>query len=144
MNVMTLKGISSREKLTFKMIKYLLILNRMGKTRLQKYYISIKDTEILKSKIHSLVCHKELQSHTNIIDLNSDGTLLVFKRYAGLYFIMCIDSSDDKLLHLESIHFLVEVLDSFFRNVCELDLVFNFYRVYSIICLLYTSPSPRD
>jgi hypothetical protein len=30
---------------------------------------------------------------------------------------------------LEAIHFFVEVLDSFFGNVCELDLVFNFYKV---------------
>lgn len=30
---------------------------------------------------------------------------------------------------LESIHLFVEVLDRFFRNVCELDLVFNFYKV---------------
>ena len=30
---------------------------------------------------------------------------------------------------MEAIHFFVEVLDSFFGNVCELDLVFNFYKV---------------
>jgi AP-2 complex subunit sigma-1 len=30
---------------------------------------------------------------------------------------------------LEAIHFFVEVLDAFFGNVCELDLVFNFYKV---------------
>ena len=34
---------------------------------------------------------------------------------------------------MESIHFFVEVLDSYFNNVCELDLVFNFYKVYSVI-----------
>jgi hypothetical protein len=33
------------------------------------------------------------------------------------------------LAYLEAIHFFVEVLDSFFGNVCELDLVFNFYKV---------------
>lgn len=30
---------------------------------------------------------------------------------------------------MEAIHFFVEVLDQFFGNVCELDLVFNFYKV---------------
>jgi AP-2 complex subunit sigma-1 len=30
---------------------------------------------------------------------------------------------------LEAIHLFVEVLDAFFGNVCELDLVFNFYKV---------------
>jgi hypothetical protein len=33
------------------------------------------------------------------------------------------------LAYLEAIHFFVEVLDAFFGNVCELDLVFNFYKV---------------
>jgi hypothetical protein len=31
---------------------------------------------------------------------------------------------------LEFIHLFVEVLDQYFGSVCELDLVFNFYKVY--------------
>ena len=31
----------------------------------------------------------------------------------------------------EAIHNFVEVLNEFFHNVCELDLVFNFYKVTS-------------
>lgn len=27
----------------------------------------------------------------------------------------------------------MEVLDTFFGNVCELDIVFNFYKVYAIL-----------
>lgn len=34
---------------------------------------------------------------------------------------------------LEAIHLFVEVLDHYFGNVCELDLVFNFHRVYLIL-----------
>ena len=44
---------------------------------------------------------------------------------------MCVDANDNELAYLEAIHFFVEVLDSFFGNVCELDLVFNFYKVCS-------------
>lgn len=46
---------------------------------------------------------------------------------------MCIDSNDNELAYLEMIHLFVEVLDSFFSNVCELDLVFNFYKCYAIL-----------
>ena len=42
---------------------------------------------------------------------------------------LCVDANDNELAYLEAIHFFVEVLDSFFGNVCELDLVFNFYKV---------------
>ena len=38
---------------------------------------------------------------------------------------------DNNLMYLEAIHNFVEVLNEYFHNVCELDLVFNFYKVSS-------------
>ena len=57
----------------------------------------------------------------------------MYRRYAGLYFILCVDAEDNELAMLEFIHLFVEVLDQFFGSVCELDLVFNFYKVYQIL-----------
>lgn len=37
--------------------------------------------------------------------------------------------SDNELLALETIHLFVELLDAYFSNVCELDIVFNFNKV---------------
>ena len=54
---------------------------------------------------------------------------MVYKRYASLYFVMGIDASDNELITLEVIHHYVEVLDKYFGNVCELDLIFNFHKV---------------
>ena len=48
-----------------------------------------------------------------------------------------MDANDNELAYLEAIHFFVEVLDSFFGNVCELDLVFNFYKVRRYSLLVY-------
>lgn len=53
----------------------------------------------------------------------------MYRRYAGLFFCACVDANDNELAYLEALHFFVEVLDQFFGNVCELDLVFNFYKV---------------
>jgi len=44
-----------------------------------------------------------------------------------------VDLNDNELAYLEAIHLFVEVLDAFFQNVCELDLVFSFYKVYAIL-----------
>ena len=55
---------------------------------------------------------------------------IVYRRYAGLYFCICVDVSDNNLMYLEAIHNFVEVLNEYFHNVCELDLVFNFYKVW--------------
>lgn len=57
---------------------------------------------------------------------------IVYRRYAGLYFCICVDITDNNLAYLEAIHNFVEVLNEYFHNVCELDLVFNFYKVNQI------------
>ena len=44
-----------------------------------------------------------------------------------------MDKEDNELLVLEMIHFFVEILDKYFNNVCELDLIFNFHKVYYIL-----------
>ena len=54
---------------------------------------------------------------------------LVYKRYASLYIVCGVDAADNELLVLEIIHHFVEVLDKYFGNVCELDLIFNFHKV---------------
>ena len=41
--------------------------------------------------------------------------------------------TDNELVTLEAIHLFVEILDQYFQNVCELDLVFNFHKVYLIL-----------
>lgn len=42
---------------------------------------------------------------------------------------MGIDTADNELIMLEVVHHYVEVLDRYFGNVCELDLIFNFHKV---------------
>ena len=54
---------------------------------------------------------------------------LIYRRYAGLFFTIGVDVSDNALAYLETIHLFVELLDQYFSNVCELDIVFNFNKV---------------
>lgn len=71
------------------------------------------------------------QGSAGLVRQNLSSTKIVYRRYAGLFFCVCVDANDNELAYLEAIHFFVEVLDQFFGNVCELDLVFNFYKVRS-------------
>ena len=59
--------------------------------------------------------------------------IIVAKRYASLYFVAGIDKEENELLTLEVIHFFVELLDKYFKNVCELDIIFNFHKAYYIL-----------
>lgn len=56
-----------------------------------------------------------------------------YRRYASLFFIAGIDLDDNELISLEIIHRYVEILDKWFMNVCELDIIFNFAQAYSIL-----------
>jgi AP-1 complex subunit sigma 1/2 len=72
----------------------------------------------------------------NFIEWRSDKKI-VYKRYASLFFIACVDANDNELITLEMIHLYVEVLDRYFGNVCELDIIFNFHKAYYILDELF-------
>jgi AP-2 complex subunit sigma-1 len=42
------------------------------------------------------------------------------------------------------LHFLVEILDEYFNDVCELDLVFNFYKLYAILDEIYLGGETQE
>lgn len=69
---------------------------------------------------------------------------IIYRRYAGLYFCICVDVNDNNLCYLEGIHNFVEVLNEYFHNVCELDLVFNFYKVYTVVDEMFLAGEIRE
>ena len=97
---------------------------------LPSHYIDVHQDEEkvkLKGEVHRLIAPRDQKHQSNFVEFRS--LKIVYRRYAGLLFCVCVDANDNELAYLEAIHFFVEVLDSFFGNVCELDLVFNFYKV---------------
>mmetsp|Transcript_11800 Transcript_11800/g.18137 ORF Transcript_11800/g.18137 Transcript_11800/m.18137 type:complete len:144 (-) Transcript_11800:45-476(-) len=115
------------------MIRFLLLQNRQGKTRLSKWYIPPPEDEEktrFEEEVNRIILSRD-RKYTNFVEHHSHK--LIYRRYAGLYFIAGCDVTDNELGMLETIHFLVELLDSYFSNVCELDIVFHFNKVYCIL-----------
>lgn len=54
---------------------------------------------------------------------------LVYRNYATLFFVFLIDRAESQLGILDLIQVFVESLDRCFKNVCELDLIFNYDRL---------------
>ena len=57
---------------------------------------------------------------TNFIEYNNYK--LIYRRYAGLFFTIAVDVTDNELAYLETIHLFGELLDMYFSNVGELDI----------------------
>eukprot|EP00300_Choanocystis_sp_HF-7_P027169 c32242_g1_i1.p1 GENE.c32242_g1_i1~~c32242_g1_i1.p1 ORF type:complete len:168 (+),score=40.99 c32242_g1_i1:37-504(+) len=113
-------------------VHFMLLISRQGKVRLSKWYSTFDSKE--KGKMVREVSNMVLSRPQKLCNfLEWRGMKVVYKRYASLYFVMCVDRRDNELLTLEIIHHYVEVLDKYFGNVCELDLIFNFHKAYFLL-----------
>ena len=92
--------------------------------------VEFEEQSRLENEIHKLVSQRE-NKVTNFIEFSTYK--LITRRYAGLFFTVAVDADDNELLTLETIHFLVETLDMYFKSVCEMDIIFYFYKVYEIM-----------
>ncbi|KAK9183590.1 hypothetical protein WN943_023934 [Citrus x changshan-huyou] len=113
-------------------IHFVLLISRQGKVRLTKWYSPYTQKE--RSKVIRELSGVILTRGPKLCNfVEWRGYKVVYKRYASLYFCMCIDQEDNELEILEIIHHYVEILDRYFGSVCELDLIFNFHKAYYIL-----------
>ena len=139
------------------MIKAVIVLNQKGKVRLQRFYeeeafqsLGFSKEQIfdeiyqsISAKSHQAQHQQQSQtsifkdesvslSYANFISdcetLPSDCKL-VFRTYASLTIVFVIDQEESELAILDLIQVFVEILDSQFSNVCEVDLVFNPHKL---------------
>ncbi|KAJ8082066.1 hypothetical protein PM082_007912 [Marasmius tenuissimus] len=104
------------------MINYILLVSRQGKVRLSKWFTTMHPKT--KAKIVKDVTQLVLARRTRMCNfLEYKDTKVVYRRYASLFFVCGITSSDNELVTLEIIHRYVEVLDRYFGNV-RIQLVF--------------------
>ena len=116
------------------MIQFILMVNKQGQTRLSKYYnsFSVQERITLEGELMRK-CLSRTENQCSFLEHRQYK--VIYRRYASLYFIIGIDIDDDinELSLLEFIHNMVETLDKYFENVCELDIMFNIEKAHFII-----------
>ncbi|KAF5463990.1 hypothetical protein F2P56_014108 [Juglans regia] len=119
------------------MIRAVMVMNTQGKPRLAKFYDSQpvdKQQELIRS-VFGVLCSRA-ENVSNFVEADSifgPDSRIVYKHFATLYFVLVFDSSENELAMLDLIQVLVETLDKCFKNVCELDLVFNYSKIHTIL-----------
>ncbi|KAL3719001.1 hypothetical protein ACJRO7_004012 [Eucalyptus globulus] len=114
------------------MIHFVLIINRQRKLRLTKWYSPYSQKE--RTKVIREISELMLRRHHKMCNFFEWGGLkVVYRRYTGLFFCMCIDPDDNELETQEVIHQYVRILDRYFGKVCELDLIYDFHKAYFIL-----------
>ncbi|KAJ1515410.1 hypothetical protein HMI56_005025 [Coelomomyces lativittatus] len=107
----------------------MLLISRQGKLRLSKWFITLstKDKQKIVRQVTSAVLERK-SNMCNVLELKD--AKCIYRRYASLYFITGLEETENELLCLEIVQRYVEILDQYFGNVCELDLIFNFQKAY--------------
>eukprot|EP00048_Salpingoeca_helianthica_P015267 m.225878 g.225878 ORF g.225878 m.225878 type:complete len:171 (+) comp16819_c0_seq1:31-543(+) len=120
------------------MIEAVLVFNNHGKPRLTKFFqhftedqqqAIVRECFQLVAKRPDTVCN----FLEGISTLGGKESKLIYRHYATLYFVFCVDSSESELGILDLIQVFVESLDRQFENVCELDLIFHVDKVHYIL-----------
>nr|CDS30508.1 AP 3 complex subunit sigma 2 [Hymenolepis microstoma] len=121
------------------MIRGVLIFNNSGKPRLLKFYeyISEELQQQLLREVFSLVSKRD-ENVCNFLEggstfFSEQGCRIIYRHYATLYFVFCVDATESELGILDLIQVFVESLDKSFESVCELDLIFHSDKVHFLL-----------
>ncbi|KAF4584353.1 AP-3 complex subunit sigma [Ophiocordyceps camponoti-floridani] len=133
------------------MINAFLVFNGQGQPRLTKFYTQLETNiqQRLISEIFTLVSNRPPgacnflplppllaasgTSRTSSHEESDVPSLVTYRNYATLYFIVISTSTESPLALIDLIQVYVESLDKLFENVCELDLIFNFETLHATL-----------
>ncbi|KAG9336361.1 hypothetical protein JZ751_002708 [Albula glossodonta] len=110
------------------MIKFLLMVNKQGQTRLSKYYehVDIAKRASLEADVVK-GCLSRRKDECSFVEYKDYK--LVYRQYAALFIMVGINETENELAVFELVHNFVEVLDKYFSRV----IMFNLDKVHIIL-----------
>ncbi|XP_070834939.1 AP-4 complex subunit sigma-1 [Chaetodon trifascialis] len=110
------------------MIKFVLMVNRQGQTRLSRYYqpVELSRRTLLEADVVRC-CLSRKKDQCSFVEYKDFR--LIYRQYAALYIVVGVTDSENELSVYELVHNFVEVLDKYFSRV----IMFNLDRVHIIL-----------
>ncbi|GAB1297422.1 AP-4 complex subunit sigma-1 [Apodemus speciosus] len=114
------------------MIKFFLMVNKQGQTRLSKYYehVDMSKRSLLETEV-SKSCLSRSSEQCSFIEFKDFK--LIYRQYAALFVVVGVNDTENEMAVYEFIHNFVEVLDEYFSRVkrqSELDV--SFFYTFSL------------
>ncbi|TNN87391.1 AP-4 complex subunit sigma-1 [Liparis tanakae] len=110
------------------MIKFMLMLNRQGQTRLSRFYqpMELSRRTLLEADVVRC-CLSRKKDECSFVEYKDFK--LVYRQYAALYIVVGVTDNENELSVYELLHNFVEVLDKYFSRV----IMFNMDRVHVLL-----------
>ncbi|CCE92685.1 Aps3p TDEL_0E04420 [Torulaspora delbrueckii] len=128
------------------MIHAVLIFNKKGQPRLIKFYtpVDLPKQKLLLEQVHELISQRNSDFQSSFLvtppsllgesdSLEDEDIQIIYKNYATLFFTFIVDDQESELAILDLIQTFVESLDRCFSEVSELDLIFNWQTLESVL-----------
>ncbi|XP_014350283.1 AP-4 complex subunit sigma-1 isoform X1 [Latimeria chalumnae] len=98
------------------MIKFFLMVNKQGQTRLSRYYehMEIHKKMLLEADVITK-CLSRTKEQCSFVEYKDFK--LVYRQYAALFIVVGIDDTENEMAMYELIQNFVEVLDKYFSKV---------------------------
>ncbi|XP_065883634.1 AP-4 complex subunit sigma-1-like isoform X2 [Dysidea avara] len=110
------------------MLKFVLLVNKQGQTRLSQYYeYSAVEERVITEADIIRKCLARTDEQCSFMEYKNYK--VIYRRYASLYFIIAADNTENELSILEFIHNIVEAFDRYFESV----IMFNIDKAHMII-----------
>ncbi|EPY37085.1 AP-4 complex subunit sigma-1 [Strigomonas culicis] len=124
-------------------IEFLILVNKQGQTRFSHYkaYVS-SESRISLEGVIGRKCIRRSATESSVFEYNT--YTIVYRQYASLFFIVGVSTASSDLSGVSSgsvnllsiyefIHCVVETLNEYFEDVCEIDVLFNLEKVHFVI-----------
>lgn len=119
-------------------------MNNNGQPRLVKFYtpLPIAAQQELVKQVYAILLQRSVKQCNFLTPPQllletregaEDAVRVIYRQYATLNFVFIVDRQESELGILDLIQVFVEALDRCFGNVCELDLVFGWEVLETVL-----------
>ena len=115
------------------MIKFFLIVNRHGQTRVAQYY-GERPTIVERQKIESEIIRQCVARNEQMSFCFYYGKIkIVYKRYLAIYCIAGIEEEANEISVISFFDFLFQTLREYFGDITEFHILYNLPQVYAAL-----------